>query len=141
MSWQRFLPAPGHRCGRASPTRDPSQRLTTGVREPASRDPSLVPRHGEPAPVGSLPSCWRTAAVEREDAVAPPLLTHNSDPPQTYLWVSSLPTPQAVSSKQPMADLSLGLLPKPHVLAPSPRLHREPMSQAGAPGLWHELSV
>ena len=73
--------------------------------------------------------------MEREDEVAPPLLTHNSDPPQTYLWVSSLPTPQAVSSKQPMADLSLGLLPKPHVLAPSPRLHREPMSQAGAPGL------
>ena len=73
VSWQRFLPAPSHRCERASPTRDAFQRLTTGVREPASRDPPLVPRHGEPAPVGSLPSCWRAAAVERGDAVAPPL--------------------------------------------------------------------
>ena len=47
------------------------------------------------------------------------------------LRISSLLSPQAVSS-QPRAVLSLGLLPKPLVPAPSPRLHRGHTSQAGA---------
>lgn len=63
--------------------------------------------------------------MEREDAVAAPLLTHNSDPlsflhKHSYLWISSLPTPQAVSSQQPTADLSPVCSPNPMFLPPAP---------------------
>ena len=48
----------------------------------------------------------------------------------SWLWSSSLPSPQAVSS-QPTAVTSLGLLSKPHVPAPSLSAHWQTPSQPG----------
>ena len=84
---------------------------------------------------GALPSAWggRGRHVEREAAmVAPPLLCHSTMALHLYglgflykhsqLWISSLPSPQAVSL-QPTALFSPGLLSKSQVPVPSPILH------------------
>ena len=75
-------------------------------------------RHmGREAVMAALPLAHHSTVVLH--FCGSPGFSHN----HSCLWISSLPSPHAVSS-QPTAVLSLGLLYKPHVPAPSPCLHQ-----------------
>ena len=103
----------------------------------------------KPALVGALCSAHRGRGqhVSRETAMAAPPLAHHLTVAlcfcvvslgflheHSWLWSSSLPSPQAVSS-QPTAVPFPGLLSIPHIPAPSPPPHQQtPFSGWGTQG-------